>query len=431
MDAVDETNLPFTSALADVEAHDQMGEITNEHPSQETLKDLMDWSWSRNVLQYNNLKLLPQFKLNSKMYLTPLQKKFWDERHSLLQSGFKDVVLSGGTSSGKTTLAETLFGLARPNGLALTRILYVAPTKALAQQQARSWREKYPSASFGRSEFDRVIVSTGDDNASDGALIRGEFSIASTVYEKANVILSASQALFEKINLVIIDEFHMVEDIHRGTILEALLAKIKREKERRLVSVDKDNHLRLVVITTEGVSLKLREYLSYIDFDTAETVAPLVVSDASRAARVEHLAFFPGKTETQSVPWFKVKSFEKSEELSLTQQEFDDLSGQNARFQTSITKIGDAANIDRRQQRRDQYSDFIEYWYSQNPTGRRLLVFMNSKYEVVEVAKFLKNRITKRTFQVIENRTIPLSVDEDGLANVATSLDSVEGTEFV
>ncbi|SMX29172.1 ski2-like helicase [Pelagimonas phthalicica] len=430
VDAVESSPTVSSSGSVSHEENDTI-EIAHSYPWRETLEDLMDWTWSKNVLHYSNLKGLPQFRQNSGFFLTPLQKKFWDERQSLLQSGFKDVVLSGGTSSGKTTLAETLFGLARPNEFARTRVLYVAPTKALAQEKARSWRKKYPSASLGRDSFDPVIVSTGDDNASDGALIRGEFNIACTVYEKANVILSASQELFEKINLVIIDEFHMIEDLHRGSILEALLAKIKREKERRLESVDEGNHLRLVVITTEGASSKLRDYLSYTDYETLDTVYPLVISDTSRAMRVEHSAFFPGRTDAQSLPLFAVKSFETDEQLSLTQEAADDLSGQHAIFQKGVVRIGEAAKIDRRQQRWDQYHDFIDHWYAQNPTGRRLLIFMNSKYEVVEVAKFLKNKISKKTFQTLDSGVLALSPNEDGLAEVALSLDEVEETEFV
>ncbi|MEP1519843.1 DEAD/DEAH box helicase [Ascidiaceihabitans sp.] len=401
------------------------------HPWPESLKDLLDWSWSRNILYYNNLSALPDFKQASNMQLTPLQKKFWDSRDQLLQSGFKDVVLSGGTSSGKTTLAEVMFGLARPNEFARTRILYVAPTKALAQEKARSWKKKYPSASLGRGNFDPVIVSTGDDNASDGALIRGEFNIASTVYEKANVILSASQELFEKINLVIIDEFHMVEDLHRGTIIESLLAKIRKEKERRLKSVDEGNHLRLAIITTEGTSKSLEDYLTYTDYDTLEEIAPLVIADSSRATKVDHSAFFPGKTDQLKVPRFDIKSFDTNDHFSISDAEAQELSSKHALFQNSVNRISDAAKIDRRQLRWDQYGEFVDLWFAKNPQGRRLLVFMNSKYEIVEVAKFLKNRISKKTFMNDDTGTKPLGVNEDGLAKVALSLDEVEGTDFV
>jgi len=55
---------------------------------------------------------------------------------------------------------------------------------------------------------------------------------------------------------------------------------------------------------------------------------------------------------------------------------------------------------------------------------------MNSKYEVIEVAKFLKNRIAKKTtFNDGENFGT-LVTNEDQIATVAGALDAVEQTEF-
>ncbi len=171
-------------------------------PWSETIEDLSKWCWQKNTAYHNRLINESNIQSTFKFPLTSLQKAFWDRRNELLNHNFKDLVLSGGTSSGKTTLAEHLFGLSRPNEFARARILYIAPTKALAQERAKAWTKIFPSPNLKSPDFDPVIVSTGDDNASDGALVRGEFNIASTVYEKANVILSASQDLFKKLNSI-------------------------------------------------------------------------------------------------------------------------------------------------------------------------------------------------------------------------------------
>jgi replicative superfamily II helicase len=101
-----------------------------------------------------------------------------------------------------------------------------------------------------RCEYN-VIVSTGEDHTSDRALARGEFLIACLVFEKENVILSASPDLVKRLTMIVVDELHMIADIHRGPIIETLLAKIKYEKRGRQKRDDVQLPLRIIGITTE------------------------------------------------------------------------------------------------------------------------------------------------------------------------------------
>lgn len=409
--------------------------IEEDHPTwEETVGDLSAWCW-RNDTSYHERMILESGIDNTFKYpLTQLQKSFWDSRERLTEHRFKDLILSGGTSSGKTALAEHLFGISRPHEFARARILYVAPTKALAQERANAWKKLFPSPNFKKSEYDAVIVSTGDNNASDGALIRGDFNIASTVYEKANVILSASQDLLRKLNMVVIDEFHMIEDLHRGSILECLLSKIKLEKERRFPLVNKDNHLRMIIITTEKPSESLCKFLTFTDFDLSDDIAPLVISDLSRAKPVTHSCIVPGRRKigTSSeleIAIFDINVFNKNDPLLLTKDDSTRICKEFESFRRSLVQTPDDRGFDVRQTRWEYYKEFIDRWMHKNLYGQRLLVFMSSKLDVLEVARFIKNHIRSK-FSVDCGAARHIVPNEEGIATALKAISEIEATDF-
>jgi len=409
-------------------------EVLENPPWGETIEDLSSWCWKTNS-QYHK-RLLAEFDIKEdfKYPLTSLQKKFWDQREALIEHGFKDLVISGGTSSGKTTLAEHLFGLSRPHEFVRSKILYIAPTKALAQERAKAWRKKFPSPNLKNTEHDSVIVSTGDNTASDGALVRGDFNIASTVYEKANVILSASQDLFSKLNMIVIDEFHMVEDLHRGSIIECLLAKIRLEKERRMDSEENDNHLRVIIITTENIGDALKHFLTFTDYDLSEDIEPLILSDLSRARPVTHNCIVPGRMATTngnefSSAIFKFKTFQKENPLIILEDEVEGYSAKFESFRSSLAYIPSGQGLDARRARKEYYKDFIEQWMHKNLYGQRLLVFMNSKFEILEVAKFIKNFV-RDSFQYDLKTTEEVKSNEVGISGALNVIDEIETTDF-
>ncbi|WP_281559185.1 DEAD/DEAH box helicase [Thalassomonas sp. RHCl1] len=403
-------------------------------PYEETIKDLSTWCWSKNISYHK--RMINESGIDTTFHypLTHLQKAFWERREELTKHRFKDLILSGGTSSGKTTLAEHLFGISRPHEFARARILYIAPTKALAQERAKAWKKIFPSPNLKNSEYDPVIVSTGDNNASDGALMRGDFNIASTVYEKANVILSASQDLFKKLNMVVIDEFHMIEDLHRGSILECLLAKIKLEKERRIDSTDEDDQLRMVIITTEKPGNALKNFMTFYDYDLSEDISPLVLADSSRAKPVTHSCIVPGRAEINNssdhLPAiFDIKTFNNKDPLLLTTEESQNVCDTFETFRTSLTQIPEKHGFDARRTRREYYKEFIDQWMRNNLYGQRLLVFMSSKFEVLEVAKFIKNFV-RIHFEYDCSAAKPITPNESGIATALKAISEIETTDF-
>lgn len=423
---------PLKAAGLRVESHQ---EKTEPPLWEETVGNLSEWCWKQNATYRRKMLEKSDIESSFDYPLTQLQMAFWEKREELIEHRFKDLILSGGTSSGKTTLAEHLFGISRPNEFARARILYIAPTKALAQERAKAWKEIFPSPNLQNTEYDPVIVSTGDNNASDGALMRGDFNIACTVYEKANVILSASQDLFKQLNMVVIDEFHMIEDLHRGNVLECLLAKIKLEKASRIDGVDETNHLRIVIITTEKPSETLENFLTFHDYDLSEDIRPLALEDSSRAKAVTHKCIAPGWVRDDSPPnenlpaIFDIKTFDKADSLSLSKSEAESLGREFEKFRSTLTHASEQHSYDQRGIRREYYKEFIEQWIRQNLRGQRLLVFMNSKYETIEVAKFIKNTIRSR-FDIDISNTTSLEANEKGIDSTVKVISEIEQTDF-
>lgn len=397
----------------------------------ETLGQLRDWCWQKNAPYYKAMKSAFDYQDRDRSPLTALQKSFWDSKMDLLNHPFRDLVLSGGTSSGKTTLAECLFGISRSHEFTRSRILYVAPTKALAQERAEDWKKKFPPPHNRDIEFAPVIVSTGDDNAADGALTRGDFNIAATVYEKANIILTAGQDLLSQLNLVIIDEFHMLGDLHRGSVVECLLAKIKIEKLRRLDSVNNDNPLRVVVITTEHSGSFINTFLSFDDDGTGDAVKPLVLTDTGRAREVLHSVILPGRVDSIKPAIFNIRKFGENDDLRLTNSEVENISKDLQLFQSRITLIKDGYGYDLRRQRLQYQIEFCKEWLHENPKGRRLLVFMSSKFDILEFARMLKNELSRKPIFDLAVSPHEVSVNKAGIDVFVDALDDVESTDFV
>jgi glycosyltransferase involved in cell wall biosynthesis len=400
-------------------------------PWPEILLDLKKWCWRDNTDYFKRHVESKAEKGSEEHYLTPMQKVFWDRRDELASHPFKDLVVSGGTSSGKTTLAEYLFGSARPFEFERSRILYIAPTKALAQERATAWRRAFPATNPRDLSREPVIVSTGDDNAADGALLRGDFNIAATVYEKANVILNTSGKLLQSLNMVVIDEFHMIEDLHRGPVIEALLTKVKLEKARRFSGEFQGNPLRIVVLTTEHPGGALVDFLTFDDYEIDSRIVPMIVSDASRAREVNHKAILPGFSPGPRPAIFEIAKFGVSDKLQISSEERSDLKERFYSFRQALSYLDERVGYDPRRQKSEYHWNFIESWMLANSMGGRLLVFLNSKGEMVEFARFIKNKIAKNFQYTSGPSPTELAVNEISIKKLVTEMEGVESTEFI
>lgn len=102
----------------------------------------------------------------------------------------------------------------------------VAPTKALCSEVFALWQEKFAA-------FDlNVAMATGDSDPAEMADLSdlSAYQIVITTPEKCDAMTRKwkdHRSIANAVRLVLIDEVHLVGDIHRGATLEAIVARIK------------------------------------------------------------------------------------------------------------------------------------------------------------------------------------------------------------
>lgn len=147
-------------------------------------------------------------------------KKLFPPQEEAIKKGFfdlqKNFLLVTQTASGKTLLAELLLveNSLRKKGLSV----YLSPLKALAS-------EKYRDFLLYEKLGVKTALSLGDYDKADAYL--EQYDIIVTTYEKMDSLLRHKPKWLSKINLVVIDEIHFVDDEERGPVLESLIAKLK------------------------------------------------------------------------------------------------------------------------------------------------------------------------------------------------------------
>jgi len=158
-----------------------------------------------------------------------IRELFPPQREAVEKGLFDDenLLIASPTASGKTLLAEmrALHELIESHGE--TRVVYVVPFRALA-------REKYGELT-NVIEFCRekgleptIEISTGDVRRPIRELRPG---ITVTTAEKLDASLRSRPSLVEEVDLLVLDEVHIVGDRNRGATYEALIALVRTFRE--------------------------------------------------------------------------------------------------------------------------------------------------------------------------------------------------------
>lgn len=206
-------------------------------------------------------------------YNKPLQEKTFahkalfpdDEAHSpnMLFFGGKEktqphVILCGPTSTGKTAVAHAFLLNALMNG---KKAVYISPTRALVYEVYeeflklfRSMRDEAHKDEKNGMLFDQLfpgvlerdlVCSTGERSEQDGQILRSDYRIIFSVYEKANIFMNLMLDNPEDKTpaLVVIDELHMLLNEERGGILDMFIAKSQDMKKgpARIVGITTEN----------------------------------------------------------------------------------------------------------------------------------------------------------------------------------------------
>lgn len=147
--------------------------------------------------------------------LLPVQERAVKE-FGLFAEG--NLIVFSPTSSGKTFVGEmAAVKAAREN----TKVFYLVPQKALAEEKFQEFRERYSKAGI------KVVVSSRDHREFDEEIERRDFQIAVVVFEKMQALLVSKPQLMEAVGLVVVDELQLITDETRGPTLELLLTKLR------------------------------------------------------------------------------------------------------------------------------------------------------------------------------------------------------------
>ena len=177
----------------------------------------------------------------------------------LLDSGFS-CLLQMATGSGKTWLAQRAADTVLQRGY---RAVYLAPLKALASELAEGWQRRLPDFKVG--------IFTGDFGTAGRAY--------PTAFHEANLLIMTPERLdfctrawrshwnwIPLVDLVIVDEFHLLGDGRRGARLEGALSRFQRLNPFARL---------LCLSATMGNRTELAEWLDAVEYDSDWRPVPL------------------------------------------------------------------------------------------------------------------------------------------------------------
>lgn len=128
----------------------------------------------------------------------------------------ENILVSIPTAAGKSIIAylSIVHQLKKKGGKAL----YIVPLRALA-------KEKYDDLQFLKQFGFKIGISTGDLDESDIRISRYDVIVCTS--EKADSLLRHGISWLDSINVVVIDEIHLIHDPTRGPTLEVIISRFK------------------------------------------------------------------------------------------------------------------------------------------------------------------------------------------------------------
>jgi superfamily II RNA helicase len=146
------------------------------------------------------------------------------------------VLVTAATGSGKTLPAE--FAIRHFTGLG-KRVIYCSPIKALSNQKTFDFTQKYPDITFG--------LLTGDikTNPSAQVLIMTTEILMNQLFTQSenrkDSSLSFSMDIENELGCVVFDEFHYINDAHRGHVWEQTILMMPQHVQMVMLSATLDD----------------------------------------------------------------------------------------------------------------------------------------------------------------------------------------------
>ncbi len=128
----------------------------------------------------------------------------------------KNLVIVAPTGSGKTLIGEILAIINIIHG---RKALFLVPYKALAEEVKNTLSTRYP--------FIKIGISTGDYREKSVKRIGLENDLIILTYEKADLLRREMPKWMNMVEIIIIDEMHLIGDINRGSLLDSVITAFK------------------------------------------------------------------------------------------------------------------------------------------------------------------------------------------------------------
>jgi helicase len=155
---------------------------------------------------------------------TGKKQDLFPPQRALLGAGYPGVsenwVICSPTGSGKTLMAEWAIEDALRQGASA---IYVAPLRAIVEERLEDWSVRKPEWNIG--------LFTGETTRNPRqARPKDEGVLLMTPEKLSNYLLAWKNHLnwISRIGVLIIDEFHLVGDPHRGATLENMIGRLQR-----------------------------------------------------------------------------------------------------------------------------------------------------------------------------------------------------------
>lgn len=130
-----------------------------------------------------------------------------------------NVLLGSPTGSGKTIVAEIAM-LRAFNKNPTTKVVYIAPLKALVKERIHDWKRRFESGALHK----KVVELTGDTTPDIQAIRQSQIIV--TTPEKWDGISRSWQTreYVQDVSLIIIDEIHLLGE-DRGPVIEVIVSR--------------------------------------------------------------------------------------------------------------------------------------------------------------------------------------------------------------
>ena len=171
---------------------------------------------------------IQEFAEYSKFFPFPQFNEVQRKCYAPLTRDNRNMVVSAPTSSGKTVIFEMAIINQLKHGP--LKCLYLAPIKSLCHEKFGSWHQKFRKIVIFELTSD---TSTQQENSNE----LEQVNLVVATPQKIDAYSRKSLDYLSKINLLLIDEVHMLNFEERGATLEAVISRIMSISNPRVIAV--------------------------------------------------------------------------------------------------------------------------------------------------------------------------------------------------